>query len=197
MDPSPPGRTELSRLWLQLSRGGVPGIKWEGTRRGQSCPLGDWVLWKGRVPLPVHPLQPETREVLAAPARSAPSRARLPGAGPAAGATAAAAPALGCSRARERALWRGVGTGGKVVAWSLPETLPPQPPGATPTLASTSSAPPAPTEFSGKAGSGPPPGARAPRTPLRAQSARREGLLGKGLAAAVSGWLARGAGSIR
>lgn len=166
--------------------------KWEGTSRGQYSPLGDWILWKGRVPLRVHKLQPDTHEVLAAPART-----RLPGAGPAAGAAAAAAPALGCSRARERALWRGVGTGGNVVSWSLPETLPPQPPGTTPTLASMSSAPQPPPEFSRKACSGPPPPARAHRHPLKAQSAERGGLLGKGLAAAVSGWLPRGAGSIR
>lgn len=40
LNPSPPGDTELSRLWLELSLRGVPGIKCEGTIRGQWSPVG-------------------------------------------------------------------------------------------------------------------------------------------------------------
>lgn len=180
-DASPPGHTELSRLWLRLSLGGVRGIKREGTSRGQHSPLGDWILGKGRVPLPVHKLQPDTREVLAAPARSAPPglgcRERVPPPVPPLPQPQRRA-AAGRGKGHFGAEWEPVGTWwrGACQRHSLPSPRaqpppsPPRPQHPSPHLSSPA-----------KACSGPPPGARAPRNPLAAQSAGRGGTPGEGV----------------
>lgn len=197
MDPSPPGHTELSRLWLEQSLRGVQGIKWEGTSPSQWSPLGTGFSQRAaRLPRSASCSQTSAKfRDSPHPPALPPSRTRSPGAGPAVRAAAAAAQALGCSRARERALWRGVGTEGNVAARSLAATLPPPPPGATPSPASPSlSTPQPPPESSGKACSGPPPWVRAHQIPFQTQSAEGGGLLGKGMAAAVSRRLQRGRG---
>lgn len=117
------------------------------------------------------------------------SRTRAPPAGSAARAAAAAAQALGCSRARERALWRGVGAEGSVAARSLASTLPPPPRAQPPPPPPRRSAPPSPHLS--------PPAKRARgahQSPFQAQSAEGGGPLGKGMEAAVSGRLQRGRG---
>lgn len=185
MDPSPPERTELSRLWLALSLRGVQEIKWKGTSRGRWSPLGTGFSQRSAcLPRSASCSQtPAKFRDSSHPPGLPPSLTRSPGAGPAALAAAAAARALGCSRTRERALWRGVGTEGNVAARNLAATLPPPPPGTTPAPASlwlsTLQPPP---DSSRKARAGPWPWARAHLTapPLLAPSAGGGGYLGRG-----------------